>query len=199
MVASVPNKFIGTTTQPIANLDANFDALVNYLNSLGLSYAALNGSSVQTFDVDTAVDPSHAVNLAQAQAAFAALAGSSTQTFSVADGVAATDAVNFSQIPALTGIPFGPAATVTTGLEATYVAGTVYTNNSSTAEFHFLALTGTANLTINFEFYVNSVWTLIALAFYTATSNTSATLSIIVPPGMSWQVSALPSSWTVIV
>ena len=33
MAASVPNKFVGTTTQDISSLDANFDALVNFLNS----------------------------------------------------------------------------------------------------------------------------------------------------------------------
>ncbi len=49
MVASVPNKFVGTTTQDVSSLDANFDALVNFLNSgvdfqgaeLVSSYAAI--------------------------------------------------------------------------------------------------------------------------------------------------------------
>ncbi len=56
MAASVPNKFVGTTTQDVSSLDANFDALVNFLNSgvdfqgaeLVSSYAAIRALTAST-------------------------------------------------------------------------------------------------------------------------------------------------------
>ena len=56
MAASVPNKFVGTTTQDISSLDANFDALVNFLNSgvdfqgaeLVSSYATIRALTAST-------------------------------------------------------------------------------------------------------------------------------------------------------
>ena len=56
MAASVPNKFVGTTTQDVSSLDANFDALVNFLNSgvdfqgaeLVASYAAIRALTAST-------------------------------------------------------------------------------------------------------------------------------------------------------
>ncbi len=56
MAASVPNKFVGTTTQDVSSLDANFDALVSFLNSgvdfqgaeLVSSYAAIRALTAST-------------------------------------------------------------------------------------------------------------------------------------------------------
>ncbi len=97
MTISVPNKFAGTATSDVSALDANFAALVNFLNSLGLPYAALAGLATQTFDVADATSNSEAVNFGQAQANFALLAGFSGQTFDVAAAVAATEAVPLAQ------------------------------------------------------------------------------------------------------
>ncbi len=286
MVASVPNKFIGTTTQPIANLDANFDALVNYLNSLGLSYAALNGSGVQTFDVSPAQLSAQAVNRGQAyglgflnpskimpvvadldnpntigwhsidpsvptlnapftnygisfiasrtgktafgsgmlqyafsnldtgfyfrhenvaatgfnawgyfqpqfvtDARYAALAGLSTQTFDVAPAVASDQAVNMGQAFIQAG------AQVFFGQQTLYAINTSYTNTGSNAQFHYLELAGGASITVNFKFYLNGAWTTVATAGYNSGSYTTSSLTVIVPPGVSWQVDVLPTNW----
>ena len=160
MAASVPNKFVGTTTQDVSSLDANFDALVNYLNSLGSAYAALNGSSTQIFSVDT--------------------------------GVAATDAVNVDQ-------SFVQADAITsTNVVSTKLGGTAYTNTSNKAEFHFISLSGSTSFTTDFEFYIGGVWYSVATAAYDATQGTAATIAIVVPPGMVWQVTALPTYWSTI-
>ncbi len=111
MTISVPNKFAGTATGDVSALDANFDALVNFLNSgSGGPYAALTGSGAQTFAVAAAVAIDQAVNLAQADGryallngtivnvAYAAINGSGAQTFAVAAAVASDQAVNLLQV-----------------------------------------------------------------------------------------------------
>ncbi len=174
-------------------LDSSLTAVAPGLDTKGLrAFAALAGSSTQTFDVKNAVSSPNAVNLGQAWATFAALAGDATQTFNAAAGAAASEVVNVAQSFVQAG------ATVTVGLETTYVAGTSYTNSSSKAQFHYLSLLGATGFIVSFQFYIAGSWLTVATANFSASVATSATIAIVVPPGVTWQVTALPSSWSMI-
>ena len=248
MAASVPNKFVGTTTQDVSSLDANFDALVNYLNSLGSSYAALTGDSTQTFNVapgietqaiqaaqgyplgflmaGTAPPPSTDLNSAPIGWCFHSSTAANIPSASVAgatftmtiDGTAANllqfdyGFVNPVSQPvayraAVSGTwrpwvipapPFQVGSSVNVNLQSTYVAGTSYTNTGSRAQFHYLSLSGATTFTVNFEFYLNSAWITVASASFDSGYTNTAAISIVVPPEVTWQVSALPTAWTVI-
>ncbi len=173
-------------------LDSSLTGVALGLDDGHGAFAALAGSSTQTFDVDTAVDPSNAVNLAQAQADFAALAGSATQTFAAAAGVAGTDVVNGSQSFVQVD------AAVTTGLEATYVVTTAYTNTTGKAQFHLLSINNGTTRLLQFQFYIGAAWIVVGEMLYNSTSGGGASLSIVVPPNVTWQVTALPENWAII-
>jgi hypothetical protein len=100
---------------------ADFNQIVNNVNS---NAAAINGSSTQVFNVETASLGSQAVPLAQALGQFAALNGNSGQVFNVAAAATGTEAVPLAQVQADFAAINGSAAqvfnvaTAATGTEA---------------------------------------------------------------------------------
>ena len=93
------------------------------------TFAALAGSSTQTFDVATATTGTEAVPLAQAQADFAALAGSSSQSFDVGTAASSNQAMPLGQAQADFALSLQNNSPVDR-LAAGDLINTVYTNNS---------------------------------------------------------------------
>ena len=136
--------------------------------------------------------PGQLVNLGTVQATFTPLGGSATQTFAAADGVAGTDVVNGSQSFVQVD------AAVTTGLEATYVVTTAYTNTTGKAQFHLLSINNGTTRLLQFQFYIGTAWIVVGEMLYNSTSGGGASLSIVVPPNVTWRVTALPENWAII-
>ena len=129
---------------------------------------------------------------AQLATAHALLAGDSSQVFDVATGTSTTEATNVGQSFVQSG------ASVNVNLQSSYVAATSYTNTGNNAQFHYLSLSGSTTFTVDFEFYLNGAWITVASATFDSGYVDTAAIAIVVPPGITWQVSALPTAWTTI-
>ncbi len=96
-------------------LSDGFDWLVG--STIG--NALLNGSASEVFNCATAVEPTQAVPLGQAQGAFASINGSTSEIFAVEDAPSAAYAPNLGQAESL----FGQLATENTWSQAQFLSG----------------------------------------------------------------------------